>query len=60
MYFSLLFIVCILFWNDTSESTHFPFLLGSARLGEHGGWGATSNVVVLHAKSLSFFDVFRN
>lgn len=26
MYFSLLFIVCIFFWNNTSENPHFPFL----------------------------------
>lgn len=39
MYFSLLFIVCIFFWNNTSENPHFPFLQGAARPGEGGGWG---------------------
>lgn len=36
MYFSLLFIVCIFLWNNASENPHFPFLLGTAKLGKWG------------------------
>lgn len=38
MYFSLLFMVCILFWNNTSENRHFPFLQGCNRLGKGEGY----------------------
>lgn len=36
MYFSLLVIVCIFLWNNASENPHFPFLLGTAKLGKWG------------------------
>lgn len=37
MYFSLLFIVCIFFWYNTSAIPHFPFLSGTARFGGQKG-----------------------
>ena len=47
MYFSLLFIGCIFFWN-ASENPHFPFPSGAARPGEREG--DTGHVVVVRAK----------
>lgn len=48
MYFSLLFVAPILFWNDTSENTHFPSPWGDSRQGERG---KTSHVEVFQPES---------